>query len=193
MNAKTIELNELLEFMNAGNPMHLDTEIYRIMVLYSQEALRITAELNNRFHTSEEICRLMSQLTGKAVPADFRMFPPFYSDFGKNITIGKQVFINSGCSFQDQGGIYIGDRSLIGHKVVLATLNHGLKPDDRGTLYPAPIHIGQNVWIGANATVLAGVTIGDNAVVAAGSVVTKDVPANVVVAGTPARVIRTIE
>ena len=121
------------------------------------------------------------------------MFPPFYTDCGKNITVGKNVFINSGCRFQDQGGISIGDGTLIGHNVVLATLNHGISPDERHDLFPAPIHIGKNVWIGANATVLPGVTIGDNTVIAAAAVVTKDVPANVVVAGVPAKVIRKTE
>ena len=123
----------------------------------------------------------------------FGMFPPFYTDCGKNITVGKNVFINSGCRFQDQGGITIGDGTLIGHNVVLATLNHGIAPDERHDLFPAPIHIGKNVWIGANATVLPGVTIGDNAVIAAAAVVTKDVPANVVVSGVPAKVIRKTE
>ena len=108
------------------------------------------------------------------------------------ITVGKNVFINSGCRFRDQGGITIGDGSLIGHNVVLATLNHGLSPDERHDLFPAPIHIGKNVWLGANVTVLPGVTIGDNDVIAAGAVVTKDVPADAVMAGVPAKEIRTI-
>lgn len=110
----------------------------------------------------------------------------------KNITIGKGVFINAACHFQDQGGITIGDDTLIGHNVVLATLNHGTSPTDRGTLYPAPIGIGKNVWIGSNCTILPGVTIGDNAIIGAGSVVTKDVERNTVVAGVPAKHIKTI-
>ena len=120
----------------------------------------------------------------------FGLFPPFHTDCGKNITLGKNVFINMGCKFQDQGGIFIGDGALIGHNVVLATLNHAMNPRDRGTMIPAPIHIGKNVWIGSNATVLPGVTIGDGAIVAAGAVVTKDVPKNTIVGGVPARVIR---
>ncbi len=123
----------------------------------------------------------------------FGLFPPFYTDCGKNITVGKNVFINSGCKFQDQGGITIGDDTLIGHNVVLATLNHGIAPEERHDLFPAPIHIGKNVWIGANAVVLPGVAIGDHAVIAAGAVVTKDVPANAVVGGIPAKVIRSIK
>lgn len=121
------------------------------------------------------------------------MFPPFYTDCGKNITIGKNVFINSCCHFQDQGGITLGDGALIGPNVVMATLNHDLMPENRKTTCPVLIVIGKNVWIGANVTILQDVKIGDNAVVAAGAVVTKDVPENTVVGGIPARVIKKIE
>ena len=159
---------------------------------YSQEALRITAELNNTYHTPEEIQDIFARLTGKPADRTFGLFPPFYTDCGKNITLGQHVFINSGCRFQDQGGITIGDGALIGHNVVLATLNHGLNPEERHDLFPASIHIGKNAWLGANVTVLGGVTIGDNAVIAAGAVVTRNVPANTVAAGVPARVVRTL-
>ena len=121
-----------------------------------------------------------------------RMFLPFYTDCGKNLHIGKNVFINSGCCFQDQGGITIGDGALIGHNVVMATLNHSEDPETRGNLHPAPIHIGRNVWIGASATILPGVTIGDGAIVGAGSVVTRDVPENMTVTGVPARILRSV-
>ena len=103
------------------------------------------------------------------------------------------MFINMGCKFQDQGGIFIGDGTLIGHNVVLATLNHAMSPDNRSTMIPKPIHIGKNVWIGSNATILPGVTIGDGAVIAAGAVVAKDVPENTVVGGVPAKTIRIIK
>ena len=136
---------------------------------------------------------IFSKIIGKRVDPSFRLFPPFYTDCGKNITIGKNVFFNAGCKFQDQGGITIGDDTLIGHNVVLATLNHSLSPEKRANTVPAPIRIGKKVWIGSNVTVLPGVTIGDGAVVAAGAVVTKDVPGNTVAAGVPARVIRSVD
>ena len=102
------------------------------------------------------------------------------------------MFVNSGCCFQDQGGIDIGDNCLIGHQVVFATLNHDLDPAKRAGMHPAPIKLGRNVWVGAHATILAGVTVGDDAVIAAGAVVTKDVPAGAVVGGVPAKIIKHI-
>ena len=158
-----------------------------------QEAVRIGMELNTKYHIPEELREIMGRLIGKQVDRSFRMFPPFYTDFGKNITIGKDVFINSGCHFQDQGGIEIGDGALIGHNVVLATINHDLNPKENRKNHYAAIKIGAHVWIGSNATVLPGVTIGDWAVVAAGAVVTGDVPAMTVVGGVPARVLKTIQ
>ena len=158
----------------------------------SNEARRITFELNNSYHTPEEVRNLLSRLFGKTVDESFRVFPPFYTDFGKNITVGKNVFINACCHFQDHGGVSLGDGCQIGHNVVFATLNHGLAPEDRQTTYPAPITLGKNVWVGSNSTILQGVTIGDNAVIAAGAVVTKDVPENTIVGGVPARIIRKI-
>ena len=158
-----------------------------------QEAVRRGMELNTKYHTPEELREIMGRLIGKQVDRSFRMFPPFYTDFGKNITIGKDVFINSGCHFQDQGGIEIGDGALIGHNVVLATINHDLNPKENRKNHYAAIKIGAHVWIGSNATILPGVTIGDYAVVAAGAVVTRDVPAMTVVGGVPARVLKTIQ
>lgn len=122
----------------------------------------------------------------------FRIFPPFTTDCGKNIRVGERVFVNSGCRFQDQGGITIGDDALIGHNVVIATLNHDLDPGLRAATVPEPVIVGNRTWIGANATVLPGVTIGEGAVVAAGAAVTKDVAPRTVVGGVPARRIREI-
>lgn len=187
-----MELQELLEHFNNGDTVGEDWEVIEQMRFYSREAQKITMQINTAVHEPEELAELMSQLIGKPVGENFGMFPPFYTDFGKNIHIGDNVFINADCKFQDQGGIYVDDGALIGHGVVLATLNHDLDPEKRQQLHPAPIRIGKGVWIGANATVTAGVSIGDNAVVAAGAVVTKDVPANTIVGGVPAKVIRTI-
>lgn len=157
-----------------------------------QEAIRIGMEMNNRYHTPAELRELMERLTGKRIDDTFCLFPPFYTDFGKNISIGKDVFINSGCHFQDQGGIIIGNGSFIGHNVVLATINHDLDPANNRKNHYAPITIGNHVWIGSNATILPGVTIGEWAVVAAGAVVIKDVPPYTVVGGVPAKVLKTV-
>ena len=159
----------------------------------SDEARRITFELNTAYHSQEEIRQLLSRLFGYDVPSTLRVFPPLYTEFGKNIKVGEGVFINAWCHFQDHGGVTIGDGCQIGHNVVFATLNHGISPEDRVNTYPAPITLGKNVWIGSNATILQGVTIGDNAIVGAGAVVTKNVAANTIVGGVPARVIKRID
>lgn len=167
-------------------------EIYEFMNIMSEEARRITFELNSAYHTPEEVRNCLSRLFGKKVDPTLRVFPPFYTDFGKNITVGKNVFINACCHFQDHGGVVIGDNCQIGHNVVFATLNHGIAPEDRTSMIPAPIILGKNVWVGSNSTILQGVHIGDNAIIAAGSVVTKDVPENTIAGGVPARHIRNI-
>lgn len=188
-----LELSELLDIFNSGNTLEMDEEAAMTCNHYSQEAQKITCELNYSYHDFDEIRQLFSRLIGSEVSDDFRVFPPFFTDFGKNIHLGKNVFINAGCKFQDQGGIYIGDNVLIGHNVVLATLNHEENPSKRGNLMPAPIKIGNDVWIGSNATILSGVSIGDGAIIAAGAVVTKDVAENTVVGGVPAKYIRDIK
>ena len=188
-----MDLKEFLEKMDSGEETIGGSEVHLFMHGLSQEALKITAELNGSYHTPEEIRAIMSRLTGREIDETFGLFPPFYTDCGKNIKIGKNVFINSGCRFQDQGGITIDDGALIGHNAVLATLNHNMDPAKRANLIPAPIHIGKNAWLGANVTVCPGVTIGDGAIIAAGAVVTKDVPANTIVGGVPAKVIREVE
>ena len=187
-----MDLKNFLETLDSGKRIESDSQEMEYMRILSFEAMKITCEINYSFHTPEEIRSLFSKLIGKTIDDDFCLFPPFYTDCGKNIKIGKKVFINSGCQFQDQGGITIGDNSLIGPKTVLATLNHGFLPQDRASLDPSPIVIGKGVWIGANVTILPGVTIGDNAIIGAGSVVTKDVPQNTIVAGVPAKKIKDI-
>lgn len=186
-------IETFLNAMNSGREVVAGSDVHLCMQSLSQEALRITAEMNGRYHDEDEIRELFSRLTGQPVDETFSMFPPFYTDCGKNLHVGKNVFFNSGCRFQDQGGIYIGDGALIGHNVVMATLNHSEDPATRGNLHPAPIRIGKHVWIGASATILPGVTIGDGAIVGAGAVVTRDVPANTIVAGVPAKVLRSVK
>ena len=186
-----MSLDTLLEHLDAGQPLVTGTDAFDCMHAYSYEAMRLTAELNNAFHTPEEIREIMGRITGRPIDETFRLFPPFYTDFGKNIRIGRRVFINACCCFQDQGGISIGDGTLIGHRVTLATINHGLPPDQRHVHNIAPIVIGKDVWIGSGAILLPGVHVGDGAV--AGSVVREDVPPRTIVAGVPARVIKPVE
>ena len=187
-----MDTEQLIQHFNQGKSVTPGTAEHDLLLQCSNDAMRITAELNTAYHSPERIRELMSELTGKPIDGSFTLFPPFYSDFGKNITIGKNVFINACCCFQDQGGITLGDGALIGHRVVLATINHGFLPEERSSCRPAPIVIGRNVWIGSGAVVLPGVTIGENAIVAAGAVVPPDVEPGCLVAGTPARFIRSV-
>jgi acetyltransferase-like isoleucine patch superfamily enzyme len=186
-----MEIEEFKEYVKRGEALSSE-EIHRFMNRMSDEARRITFRLNTAYHTPDEVRGLLSELFGYRVPESLRVFPPFYTDFGRNITVGRDVFINACCHFQDHGGVTIGDGCQIGHNVVFATLNHGLSPEDRQNTYPAPIVLGRNVWVGSNATILQGVIIGDNAVIAAGAVVTKDVEPATIVGGVPAKVIRRI-
>ncbi len=183
----------VLEAMRKGETVTDSSPAHEVMHQLACEAMKITAELNSGYHRPEEIRALFSRLIGRPVDASFGLFPPFYTECGKNIFPGKNVFINFACHFQDQGGIYIGDGVLIGSQTVLATINHKKDPKARRDNCFAPIHIGNGVWIGSHVTILPGVTVGDNAVIAAGAVVTKDVPAGVVTGGVPARVMGPVE
>lgn len=189
----TLELDKLLFNMQRDGVLKGGSEEDEAMRAVSLETRRLCAEMNNGVYTDEEIRTYMSGVTGQEVDESFSLFVPFTADFGKNIKIGRNVFINSGCRFQDQGGITIGDGSLIGHNVVLATINHDYNPKKRGTMYLKPIVLEENSWIGSNATILPGITIGENSIVAAGSVVTKDVPANTIFAGNPAKFMSNLE
>ncbi|RDI25536.1 DapH/DapD/GlmU-related protein [Lentzea flaviverrucosa] len=160
-----------------------------------QRAIRLTEELNAlRYADQEAIREGWSELTGQDVDETFHLIPPVYSDHGVNIRIGRNVFVNQGCRFNDIGGIEIGDDVMIGPAVSLISSGHPVGPEERRRgVTSAPIRIGRNVWIGASAMVLQGVTIGEDAVVAAGAVVTRDVPARTLVAGVPAVVLREID
>ena len=188
-----MSIQEFRDYMASGKPVIGGSDVHMMFHKLSQQALRITAEINGKYHTPDELHTLLEQLFGREIPQSVGMFPPFHTDCGKNTVLGERVFINMGCKFQDQGGITIDEGALIGHNVVLATLNHDLSPENRQNMTSAPIHSGKNAWIGANATVLQGVTIGDGAVVAAGAVVTKDVEPNTIVGGVPAKLIKRIQ
>jgi acetyltransferase-like isoleucine patch superfamily enzyme len=185
-----MELQDFLTHVDRGAPIESGSEQHRFMHHAAQEAFRITAQINNGYRTPDEIRGLLAELTSKPIDDSTVIFPPFYSEFGKNLRLGRGVFINLGCRFQDTGGITIGDGTLIGHGSTLTTLNHHVDPDRRADMIPAPIRIGRKVWLGAAVTVVPGVTIGDGAIVGGGAVVTKDVPANAIVAGVPAKLIR---
>lgn len=187
-----MDIDVLIAELDAGRTIPGGSPLHAVMHEASQAAMRVTGELNGGYHEPGRVRELLAQLTGRPVHESVTLFPPFTADFGRNIHLGERVFINSGCRFQDQGGVTIGDDSLIGHNEVLATLDHDVHPDRRADMHPAPIVIGRKVWIGANATILKGVTIGDGAIVAAGAVVTKDVPADSIVVGAPARVVRSV-
>ena len=188
-----ITTQEFRELMQKGTYVEAGSEIFEAFHKFSQEALKITSEINSKYNPPEKIRELFSKLTESEIDETFGLFPPFYTDCGKNIKIGKNVFINACCRFQDQGGIEIGDGSLIGHNTTIATLNHDFNPAKRQNLTPRPVKKGKNVWIGSDCTILPGVIIGDGAIIGAGSVVTKSVPANAIAVGNPARVIKEIE
>ncbi len=158
-----------------------------------RETMRLAYQFNQQAPFDENNQNLLNQIFGKDIDETTTILPPFYIDYGKNVTLGKRVWIQQGCTFFDRGGIIIGDDVFIAPKVNLITLNHIRNPYERSTTVAKPIKIGNRVWIGIAATILPGVTIGENAIVAAGAVVTHDVPANAVVAGNPARIIKKIE
>ena len=185
-----MDLSDFLDYVSLGGVIEAGSDQHVFMHETAQASLRIVAELNTGYRTPAEVRELLRRLTGKPVDESVTVFPPFYCEFGKNLTLGNRVFVNIGCTFQDTGGITIGDDTLIGHGSVVTTLNHGVDPQRRADMMPAPVVIGRKVWLGARVTIVPGVTIGDGAIIGAGAVVTKNVPANVIVAGVPAKVIR---
>lgn len=188
-----MSVEEFRNYMKTCKKVESDSEILKMFYDLTEEAFKTTIELNTAYHTPEEIVQIFSRLTRQEVDATFRLFPPFYTECGVNITVGKNVFINAGCKFQDHAGITIKNNVFIGHNVVIATLNHDFNPNNRAAMVPKPVFIDDNVWIGASVTILPGVTINKNAIVGAGSVVTKDVPLNAIVAGNPAKIIKYVE
>jgi acetyltransferase-like isoleucine patch superfamily enzyme len=164
------------------------------MVANVKRATAITAALNRlTFDDADEIRTLFSELIGKKVDESFLLIPPFYTAAGNEIRVGRNVFVNQNCTFYDLGGLDIADDVMIGPNVSIITTSHPIAPSQRRAFtIGRPIVIEKGVWIATGATIIGGVTVGENSVVAAGSVVTRDVPANTLVGGNPARVIRSI-
>lgn len=178
----------------SGEIISLNDPEYPQLFKVIQKAIRTTAKLNTLItDDQQEINAVFSELIGRKVDDTFFIIPPFYTDFGENIIIGKNVFVNHACTFMDRGGITIEDSVLIGPKVNLITTNHPIHPSERRATISHPILIKKRAWIGVGATILPGVTVGENAIVAAGAVVSKDVPDNVIVGGIPAKIIKEIE
>ena len=186
-----MDLEDFLDHVNRGALIEGGSEQHQFMHGAAQDALRIVADLNTGYRTPDEVRDLAGgahrQGGGRRRSLSSRRST---ASSARTSPSGKDVFINIGCRFQDTGGITIGDGTLIGHGTTLTTLNHSLDPARRADMTPAPIVIGRQVWLGAAVTVVPGVTIGDGAIVGAGAVVTKDVAADTIVGGVPAKLIR---
>lgn len=183
----------VIERMRRGERITEDDPDFPHLCEEVEKTRRLVGELNAGYHSPDEVRALLERIWGQPLDASVRMFPPFYTAFGKTTRVGQEVFINFGCTFLDQGGITIEDGVFIGPGAKILTEHHPEKPALRHRLSVKPVVIRRNAWIGAGASVLPGVTVGENAIVGAGAVVTKDVPADAIVAGIPARVIRNIE
>lgn len=181
----------LLEKMT-NQEILVDSQIFEEIHEVKAENEKLVVSLNQSYKTAEEIRICLEKITDKSIDDSVIISQPFYTDFGKHIIFGKNVFLNQNITFVDLGGITIEDNVLIGPMTRLITVNHLIDPNKRRGVEVAPIIISKNAWLGANVTVLPGVMVGENSIVAADSTVTKDVPDNVIVAGTPARMIRDI-
>lgn len=178
--------------MQAGEPLRKDDVEYPRFAEVVSRTIRLCVEMNATATELDQVRERLSDIIGTRIDESTTIFPPFHTNFGRFIKLGKSVFINHACSFLDIGGITIEDDVQIGPRVNLTSENHPLDPADRKTVILQPILIKRNAWIGAGATILPGVTIGENAIVAAGAVVSRDVPPNTVVAGIPAKVVKSI-
>jgi len=181
----------ILERLKKGDTIHLNDPEYYIINNIVNRTIKLSQKLNNSIDI-QQVRNCIGEITELAIDESTTIFPPFYTNFGRFITLGKNVFINHACSFLDMGGITIEDDVLIGPKVNLVTENHPLDPNQRKAIITKPILVKKGAWIGAGATVLPGITIGKNAVVAAGAVVSGDVPDDTVVGGIPAKIIKSI-
>ena len=188
---KAMQTTDIFERLKMGETILPDDPEAFKMREASFFTKKLLVQMNNATDP-DEIRNLLSQITGSEIDESVVVFTPLYINYGKHTKIGKNVFINFDCVFLDLGGITIEDGVLIAPKVSLLSEGHPIEPENRQALVPKAIHIKKNAWIGANATIMRGVTIGENAIVAAGSVVSKDVPDNTIVGGVPAKIIKQI-
>ena len=173
--------------------MDIGTKAYEQVEKVNHKNQILVQELNDTPHTQVEIRQIVSQITNEIIDPTTEIRLPFRTDFGRNLHIGKNVYISNCSMFVDLGGIYIGDNVLIGPNATITSVNHHTAPDQRRHLIFKSVYIHDNVWLGANVMITPGTTIGENAIVAAGAVVTRDVPANTIVGGVPASVIKIID
>ena len=186
-------MNDIIEKMRSGKRLTETEADFPRRCEEIENTKRLVGELNTGYHTPDEVRALLEHIWSQPLDNSVRMFPPFYTAFGKTTRGGKEVFINFGCTFLDQGGITIEDGVFIGPGAKILTEHHPEEPALRHRLLVKPVVVRRKAWIGAGAIILPGVTVGENAIVAAGTVVTKDVPDNAIVAGVPAKVLRNIK
>lgn len=191
MKKMDIQQTDIFQRLLNGEAIPFNDPDYFRIINACNETRSLLVQLN-AVSDGEEIRNLIGRITGSDIDATTMVFAPFQVNYGRNTKIGKGVFINFNCTFLDLGGITIEDHVMLAPKVSLLSEGHPISVDDRQTLTTGRIHIKRNAWIGAGATILHGVTIGENAVVAAGAVVSKDVPANTIVGGIPAKHIKNL-
>lgn len=184
---------DIFERDKSGEMVDMNESEFSKILSVIKQTQNLCYELNKLPPNSEKVREIFSQIIGQEVNDDCWIMPPFFVDFGKNISVGKGFLLQQNCTFMDRGGIAIGDNVWVGPNVRITTINHDFNPYNRQATFCKGIKIGDRVWIGIGATICPGVEIGQNSIIAAGAVVTKNVPPNVIVGGNPAKIIRKLE
>lgn len=184
--------NKLLDKINSMSYISNEDAIFVEINEILEKTLKLTFELNSGYKHPSEVRSTMELITGENIDETVQILTPFNTDFGRNIKMGKGVFINKSCMFVDLGGIILEDNVLIGPEVKILSVNHPTDPRFRRGVILKSVLVKRNAWIGAGAIICPGVTIGENSIIAAGSVVTKDVPDNSVFGGVPAKFIKSV-